>query len=306
MPDRGKIHQRLRELALTKYQMHELTEAWLQKINSDFRRDDVPPKQRPWLAWKEWAKHAGQPLPLSDDVAKKIFRWFENHTKAGVQYIGPMYTGVFYYDSCFWPVFVPIVFGRVQLRAWDYLKTMPDAVMKQLWREPTEVKSYADHWVNCIDYAFGINDLRTRKNFNEFTQQLLESADQEMNAAISLLLVEDRPNPKAIERATMATEMFLKMFLAAKAGLTEDEAKHKIRHDLEEALRRCVAADNESELLTIQSSLDVFPGINDRYKGTDQPLGVLWRGYEIAQFTGTTVCRSLTGRDTRKTLRTRF
>lgn len=101
----------------------------------------------------------------------------------------------------------------------------------------------------------------------------------------------------------MATEIFLKAFLAARAALAEEEAKKKIGHNLAEALRRCAAVDPKSELLTIKRSLDVFPDIGERYKGTEQPLGVLWRAYEIAQFTGTTVCRIFTRRDVRKTLR---
>jgi hypothetical protein len=84
----------------------------------------------------------------------------------------------------------------------------------------------------------------------------------------------------------------------------DTNARRKISHNLEEALSRCLTADAQSELLTIQSSLNVFPKIGDRYKGAEQPLGILWRAYEIAQFTGATVCRALSGRDdARKTMR---
>jgi len=281
--------------------MQKLTDAWLQQVNAEYRRNQVPAKQRPWLAWRQWIKHTGRSVELSDDVTKQIFDWFERHTTAGRQYVGPIYTGAFYYDSCFWPVIVPLVFGRVQVSAWDGLKTMPPLVMKQLWREQAEVKEYAVHWANCIDYAFGIDELLKRRGFSQFSHELLKSGGQQMKAIVSLLLDGDRPNSKAGEGAAMATEIFLKAFLSSKASLTEDEAKKKIGHNLEEALRRCAAVDPKSELLSIRPDLGVLPAINERYKGSEMPLGVLWRSYEIAQFIGTTVCQSLTGRDTRKT-----
>jgi hypothetical protein len=102
----------------------------------------------------------------------------------------------------------------------------------------------------------------------------------------------------------MATEMFLKGYLAMRAGLTEPEAK-RIRHDLAEAVNRSLSIDPTSELRLIVNDLHVFPDVGDRYKGTEPQLGLLWKAYEIAQFTGTTVCRSLTGRNVRTTMRIR-
>lgn len=282
--------------------MYDLTEEWLEHINEEFRKNDIPHKQRPWLAWREWAKYTGMSISLNDEVVKKIFAWFEKNTKAGSQYVGSMYTGVFYHDSCFWPVFIPIVFGRVKLDARDSLKTMPETIVARLWRDRNEVTQYASLWAACADYAFGIDDLRKGKALGGFAQELLGSGDQQLNATVTLLL-EDRPNPKAMESARMATEMFLKAFLAVRAGLTEKEAKDKIGHNLEKALNRCLVIDAKSELQAIQPDLSVFPDIGDRYKGTEKTSRELWIAYGAAQFTGTTVVRSLSGRDIRKTMR---
>ena len=76
--------------------MYDLTEEWLEKLNEKFRVNDVPHKQRPWLAWREWALYTNTSVAMNDDVVKKMFAWFEKNTKAGSQYIGPMYTGAFY------------------------------------------------------------------------------------------------------------------------------------------------------------------------------------------------------------------
>lgn len=283
--------------------MHKLTEAWLRKINEEYRKREVPSKQRPWLALLDWAKHTGDSISFGDEIAKEIFNWFEKNSKVGSQYIGPMYVGALYYDQSFWPVFIPTVFGMTRLNARDSLKTMPDSTVLDLFANRHELSEYVAVWVNCVDYALGVDDLKGDA-LNDFTRELLAAGDQKLKATVTLLL-QDQLNSSAIESARMATEMFLKAFLAAKDGLTERDAKYGIRHDLEKALKRCVAKDPASELRGIQSDLKIFPSIDDRYKGTDQPRAILCRGYEIAQFTGTTICRSLSGRDTRKTLRIR-
>jgi hypothetical protein len=281
--------------------MDKNIETWLRGLNAEFRRTNVPPKQRPWIAWQEWAKHSGEPVSLNDDIVKEIFSWFEKNSRAGLQYIRPIYIGAYYYDSAFWPVVIPVVLGRVQLNARDSLKTMLDAVAAGLFRNRNELLDFMSAWGNCLDYGFGIDHLSSAPP-NEFAKQLLASGNQRLTATVTLLL-QDRPNASSLESSRMATEVFLKAYLAVKSGLTEEEAKRKIGHDLDEALTRCVSIDPKSEFLTIKASLNVFPDVGDRYKGTNQPLGILWRAYEIAQFTATTICRSLTGRDVRGTLR---
>ena len=282
--------------------MHELTEKWLENTNEEFRKNDIPHRQRPWLAWGEWAKYTGMPIAMNDEVVKNIFDWFEKNTKAGSQHMGPLYTGAYYYDSCIWPVFIPIGYGTVKLDARDSLKTMPESIVERLWNDRDKVLEYVSIWSDCVDYAFGLDDLKKKVGFGTFAQELLNSGDQQLKATVALLL-QDRPNSKATESARMSTEMFLKAFLAAKAGLTEQEAKDKIKHDLEKALNRCLAFDTTSELKVIQPLLNVFPDIGDRYKGTDKPPRDLWRAYAIAQSVGTIVTRTLSGRDVRKTIR---
>jgi hypothetical protein len=156
--------------------MDESTKAWLRDLNGQFRRSNVPTKQRPWMAWLEWAKHTGEHVSLGDDIVKEIFSWFEKNSKTGLQFIGPMYVGAFYYDSSFWPVVVPVVFGRVQLDARDSLKTMPEAVSLNLFRDRQELLDFMSLWGNCLDYAYGMNHLESKPP-NEFTKQLLASGD---------------------------------------------------------------------------------------------------------------------------------
>lgn len=281
--------------------MDKKKEIWLRELNAEFRRTDVLPKQRPWIAWQEWSKHSGDAVSLNDDIVKEIFDWFEKNSKAGLQYFGSMYVGAYYYDAAFWPVVIPVVFGRVQLDARESLKTMPVAVVESLFRNRNELQDLMSLWGNCLDYGFGIGRLSSAHPI-EFAKQLFTSGDQRLTATVTLLL-QARPNPSAMESARMATEMFLKAYLAVKAGLTEQEAKREIGHNLDKALDRCIAINPKSEFVTIKENLNVLPDVGDRYKGTDQPLGIMWRAYEVAQLTGTTICRRLTGRDVRGSMR---
>jgi hypothetical protein len=233
---------------------------------------------------------------MNDVVVSKIFSWFDKNTKAGSQQINPMYTGVFYYDSCFWPVFVPIIYGTVKINACDALKTMPESIVKQLWKDRGELEQYVSVWADCIDYAFGFENLQETGTHGKFAQGLLKSGNQELNALVALLL-ERIPNSKSMESARMSTEMFLKTFLAAKDGLNENGAKNKIGHDLEKALNACLAVDPNSELKIICSSLKLFPRVEDRYKGIERTPKELWSTYAVAQFIGATVVRTLSGRD---------
>lgn len=192
--------------------------------------------------------------------------------------------------------------GMVKLDASKSLRTMPDSIKARLMRDRDAFTNYAARWADCVDYGFGIEEVIRDNNIRAFGQELFRSGNQQLNATVTLLH-EDVPNPKAMESARMATEFFLKAYLAAKIGLTEKEAKDKIGHNIDKALDRCLAVDNQSELQVVRSDLSCFPEIGDRYKGTDKTPSELWQGYQIAQFTGTAAIRAFTNRDVRKTLR---
>jgi hypothetical protein len=283
--------------------MPELTDEWLEKINEGFSKNDIPHQRRPWFAWAEWGRITGSLSSLNDEDVEKIFSWFDKNTKAGSQQVGSMYAGAYYYDSCFWPVVVPIVFGTVRLSPREFLKTMPESIITRLWSDRKKLVEYVSVFVDCVDYALGLEDIQKSKTLGQFAKDLLRSGDQQLKAVVSLVL-ESSPNSKSIESARMSTEMYLKAFLAVKAALTETDAKDnkKFGHNLTKALGACLSVDANSELKTILPNLKIFPTIVDRYKGTEKTPKELWQAYSIAQFVGTTVVRSLSGRDMRGTI----
>jgi hypothetical protein len=140
------------------------------------------------------------------------------------------------------------------------------------------------------------------KNDNgTFWQDLLRSGHQQLLSTVTLLQG-NRPNAKGAEPARMATEMFLKAFIVYKTGMTDQEARKQISHDLEKALDKCIEIDPQSELNRIRSALGTFPEIAERYKETQKTLWELWRMYGMAQYAGVTIVRGLSGHDSRDQL----
>ncbi|ADI66147.1 hypothetical protein [Trichormus azollae] len=64
-------------------------------------------------------------------------------------------------------------------------------------------------WLNCVDYADGYDDILQLNTFNHLATSFIKSAHKELQATVSLLL-EERPQVKAIETSRMAVGIYLK------------------------------------------------------------------------------------------------
>jgi HEPN domain-containing protein len=180
---------------------------------------------------------------------------------------------------------------------------MPPGIKQDLMTVPRDAWSYALFWVDCLDYAYGFDDVVKDASLNSFGLALLRNGDKELRAAISQLL-EHRPNSKAAMSSRMAVEIFLKAFLALKTGLSEQAAK-LLGHDLNALMAECRRVAPQHDLLKIEADFSVFPAIRERYTGGDIPSPLLWATYEIAQYTGASTVRSFTDRDSRSELQTK-
>src|SRR6202035_878806 len=113
-------------------------------------------------------------------------------------HIGSLFTGVFYYDVYFWPVSVPIIYGTVNIEAFDGLTTMPDSVKARLRNDVATGIEYYALWADCVDYGFGRDEIRKRSTLSAFAGQLFSAADSQLDATITLLQ-QGQPNSKAME-----------------------------------------------------------------------------------------------------------
>lgn len=278
----------------------EIPEGWLDKLNRKMGQGDVPYIRRPFEAIRIWTIENRCSIRFDSPVAQAVFRWFEAHSPAGAHAIGSLFMGVFYFDGHFWRVSIPLAYGTVRMNAVDSLIDLPEPTRKWLMESRKDLFEYCALWVDVMDYAYGINDLRHGGGVSGFAAHVATSADRELTATVRLLTEPTRqPNPKAMESARMATEMFLKAFLAAHAGLTESGAQQQLGHNLAKAAEQCQIVSGKREYAAIAKAVAIFPPIGARYEGNMYNNQSLWEAYCIAQASGTAFVRSLTDRDSR-------
>ncbi len=281
---------------------------WLEVTNSDLSKEDIPHIRRPFEAMRRLNLERRVSFMLSSPLAKHIIRWFEEHSPTGSHGIGAMFTSLFYFDSYFWKVDVPLAYGTVQLNALDALREMPEVIRDQLQRSTPTLWVFIALWVDSLDYAFGFEEVGRGSRLPAignvaFAEQLITSAHRELTATVRLLTEERRPNPKAMETGRMATEMFLKAYLALHGSLSELHAQRKLSHDLEKALAECESARPHADLSDLRQFLGLYPQIGARYQALSFDSHQLWSSYATALRSGVTVIRSITNRDSRSQIR---
>jgi hypothetical protein len=273
---------------------------WLTEVNRRFRTEEIPPRQRPWLAWKLWALETGVSLALGSPPVDHIFEWFKRNTESGSQLVGPAYVGAFYYDAGFWPLVIPVVYGTVALDPVESLKATPVPVIAELQKSPRDTANFVSTFLDCADYGLHGPDVTGAKLFAPPGQELFRAADKALTSCAELL-VPGRPNQKALELARDAVEIHLKSYLAGFHGFTIKDIRN-LGHDLAACLRECEVADPTSEFTRIRPHLSDFPDIQERYSAPGWSLNRLWSGYRMAQFVGATLVRIVTGTDCRKNI----
>jgi hypothetical protein len=282
-------------------EVSEPSDEWLEKINAKFSAEGTPHRQRPWLAWKQWAVESGQTLGLSDPLVKRIFAWFKENTKEGSQLIGNLYLGALYHDAEMWPVVLRPFYGSAELRPLEALPSMPDRIKQRLAANAGAMRDLMSAWTDCLELGLRAENVRDDPTLGTFTRQLLTSGGETLSAAGELLLLRN-PNPKALGNARMATEIYLKAFLAAKNGQTDETAKKDYSHSLRKLMRRVLEISPGSEFAAIEPRLVIFPPNEEKYESNPWPTHTLWEGYSTALHTAATVLRLLTGEDVRKAM----
>lgn len=274
-------------------------ETWLIDLNRKFREQDVHVRRRPFLAIDHYCKDFNVTAVAFDSPsAKAIFDWFYANTKTEAHQIGTLFTGAFYFDSCFWPVDVLTGYGRYELNALESLQAMSEQLKRELMSIPEAAWAYALNWADSVDYGYGIDDLDKALDVDAiFARSLLENADRELRSAIAQLL-ERRPNAKAAMSCRMATEIFLKAFLVLKARFTEPQIR-ALSHNLDKLLIKMREIDPSHEALRIEKELWVFPAINDRYTGGELTPARLWQAYDVTLYLAASIVRSFTERNLR-------
>jgi hypothetical protein len=208
-----------------------------------------------------WAKETQCNVYGRSEEAKRIEAWFEKHSPAGALFIPPVFEGLFYYDARFWLIRIPLGYGEFTVSPEQALGEMPEIIRRQLCRDRSAAADFEKVWIDCIDYGYGFRGI-ANANLPEFSQSLMRSADKELRSCVKIL--HGSPNSKALEVAGLATEMFLKCYLAIYCGLDEQTAKRTYGHNLEALLDAVVRHDPSGEFQFLKGKLSCSPSINER------------------------------------------
>jgi hypothetical protein len=274
-----------------------IPETWLEEANRRMGQEGTPYHQRPFRALEEWSEANNCTIVFGSELYEKVLAWFCRNSPLEAHHTGPQYEGAFYYDAYFWRVSIPIAYGSVELNPWDSLRDIPETVSARLRSDTGSALEFIALWADCMDYGFGRGDILASYP-SSFGKTLFASANDHLDSTVALLR-ERRANPRAVESARFATEIFLKAFIALHRGLTEEQAKRRIGHDLSIALAGCLAILPSSELASLKPRIAEMPPVNSRYEAERRNPEDLWAAYGTAQFAGSAVVRSLTDRNTR-------
>ena len=274
----------------------DVTDSLLEEVNNLLRANDVEHRARPWEAISIISSKLNRSISIPSPEADFIFKWFEVNGKPGSQLQGHFHQGAFYYDSEFWSVDIPLIYGQVQLNSLDALHKMPEQIKSSLASDKRNLWEYVYFWADCIDFGYAFDDLIKSKSHDEFGIQFLKAGYEELSSATSLLL-EHRHNQRAILNCRMATEMLFKSFICLKKGLSEQEAK-KLGHNLHKLLDKFIECSGYDHLKILEKSLHVFPEIHERYNEQNTKKSELFEGYIFAQSIGALIAREFTDRNT--------
>jgi hypothetical protein len=211
----------------------KVLEVWLNSANTRYRVDEVPLRKRPFKALSDFSCEFNCPVATDSLVAQVISEWFYAHSQPGSHAIGPLFTGAFYFDTCFWPMHIPIGASDISVNALDSLKTMPEVLKEQLSQSRQDFHRLIFYWVDCCDYASGMDDINKQGNFSTKALAFAQNGHKELVGAISQLTLQ-RPNVKAILALRMASEIFLKALLIQERSLTTDQQLKQLSHRIED------------------------------------------------------------------------
>jgi hypothetical protein len=275
------------------------SEDWLVRFNDEYRKHDVAVGERPFRALANWAEANGQNEPLDQlilahlgtEAFNAIYAFFKANTSLGRDHSAPIRQSCFLYDGAFWPLYVPMIYGRCVVDPIRCVAGMPSTVFRSLGFDSDARDKLDAHWFDC-SHHMNNHGLIDGEDLPELARSFLAGGEKSLFAAVESLLGIP-PNPKAAELSRDAFESVLKGFAVVKTGLTRAKAI-EIGHRLALLLQRCAALP-AAEYKRVEQASFIYPKVEARYEKTAFPMHQLWQCYAEAQHVMAISLRSLAG-----------
>lgn len=261
---------------------------WLEKTNEEFRCRDTPLDKRPFLALLKYSNEIGESFfGLGTESSKDIFDWYKKKYNLHLNNETGNFQSVYYIDSEFWKVSVPLVYGKIRLDPFNSLENMPKKIKDELFENSQNSWDYQLYWASCIDYAFGYDQLLNNQNINKDGLSFFKAADQDLRKAITHH-VNRIDNSTVVWDSRNALEKFIKAMIGFKVGLTEDRAR-SLNHNLSKNFAELIRITGYVELEKLQPELNFYPSYADRYAPIQLDKLTQWKCFKMAQLIGAVV-----------------
>lgn len=170
---------------------------WLRSLNERYRKQDMPPAERPIRATEEWVMLHGQPgdfgrlavSHLGGEAWATIDKFFCLNTKLDRERNQPLSRSVWFYDASFYEVKLFVMLGGGgPVSTINPFKPLEEAMPRPLlWafsRDEPEVKAYLEHLSNALD-SFANSDT-IRQNLKEpLAKEFLGAAETHLDSAVT-------------------------------------------------------------------------------------------------------------------------
>ena len=175
---------------------------------------------------------------------------------------------------------------------------MPSTVKNSLSESRQDMWKLVIYWRDCVDYAFGVDELIRGNKLDQKAYNFLQNGRRELIGAIAQLLW-SRPNTKAVLGFRMSCEIFLKVLLIQEKKLNDKQLKKQFGHKINGLADECFRISGMQEFDTVAKCAQKFPDVEERYEGDEYKLSKIWDILCIAQIAAAGVTRYYTGRHIR-------
>ncbi|MFG6107187.1 hypothetical protein U2F10_33435 [Leptothoe sp. EHU-05/26/07-4] len=221
----------------------------------------------------------------------------------------PVHVGAVVFRDIFFPLRIPLIFGYVHLDPINLLEEMTEIQKQVFLSDKKEVLRFHDQFIDLMDFAYGINELREENSIPKRTLEWWGLARQQLEAAAIALGSFDKY--AVIQNCCISSELILKGALIAKderfKGLEKDELDRKLQkkygHDIEKTARKVSTFFPDIDQQLLVSVVERYPKLVERRYDAKRYKRVEIGNFLMnAQFIAGEILRQFSYRNTRASL----
>ncbi len=206
--------------------------------------------------------------------------------------MGRLHSGAFMFRGIAVHVFVPIVFGQVRVRPFEWCD-LNEMQVQWLQSNAFHVKAYLATFADIFDFCAGIHPFEGYAPPNDAAKRWFDLASFQLQGA-SAILCAHLDGRGATQSALLGSELALKAPLAAN-GVAETELK-KLGHDLKGLADEVAARYSDFDLPAVQQRVALLPPyVANRYAPVQPSLFEAGEIVVAAQFVAAEAMRAVTG-----------